>query len=149
MWTMDTRLERFVFELSQLDPAGDDFSFEQKLHELADAIEDIDDLAPAFGHIFGFLERFPNADHGSPGVLVHLVERFQPAYFGELARSVERRPTLHTLWMLNRILNSKVPAAQRAEFMALLEASSRHPLADAIEHEQAAHFFQYQRDRSG
>jgi hypothetical protein len=148
MSAMNTRLERFVFELNQLNPADDDSSFQRKLCELADTIEDIEDLSPAFSHIFGFFERSPNAEHGSPGPLVHLVERFRPAYFGELARSVERRPTRHTLWMLNRIQNSTVPAAQRAEFMALLEASSRHPLADAIARAQALHYSQYQRDRS-
>ena len=37
-----------MFELNRLDPADDDFAFEQTLDELAGTIEDIEDLSPAF-----------------------------------------------------------------------------------------------------
>ena len=143
---MNKELKHFVSELSRLEPAHDDFSLEQTLYELVDTIEG-EDASPVFDQIFAFFERFPNAQHGSPGPLVHLVERSLPAYLGELVLSIQRRPAPHTLWMLNRVLNSEIPAAQRAEFMALLEASTRHPLADEIARQEATEFLRYQRGR--
>jgi hypothetical protein len=144
---MNAKLEKFLWDLRRLEPADGDFLLEQ-LYELTDTLEGVEDASPAFRHIFEFFERFPNAEHGSPGRLVHLVERFGPAYFADLVHSLGNRPTPHTLWMLNRILNSKLPAPQRVEFMALLEASTRHPLADAIAREEASEFLEHQRNRA-
>jgi hypothetical protein len=145
---MNAKLEKFLSDLRRLEPADGDFLLEQKLYELVDTLEGVEDASPAFRHIFEFFERFPNAEHGSPGPLVHLVELFGPAYFADLVHSLGNRPTPHTLWMLNRILNSKLSAPQRAKFMALLEASTRHPLADAIAREQASGFLQHQQNRA-
>src|SRR5262245_39945473 len=103
---MNRRLDEFVSQLGRLRPTDDDPSFEQTLYALVETLEGVEDVSPAFRQIFEFFERFPNADHGSPGPLVHLIERFVPAYLAELVLSVERRPTLPTLWMLNRVLNS-------------------------------------------
>ena len=145
---MNEKLKNFVLALGKLEPADDDVSLEQTLDGLVQTINDIEDISPAFRHIFEFFERFPNAEHGSPGPLVHLVERWPSAYVRELVSSIERQPTPNTIWMLNRILNATIPAAQRARFMALLDASIRHPRADARARDQAAHFLQYQQQRS-
>jgi hypothetical protein len=102
---VDKKLEDFLSALSRLKPADDDDSLVHSLYELVNTIDGVEDVSPAYRRIFEFFERFPNAQYGSPGPLVHLVEQSAPAYFSELTHSVERRPTPHTLWMLNRILN--------------------------------------------
>ena len=53
-----------------------------------------------------FMERHPLSDFGMPGAIVHYVEQFyKKGYEDLLIASVARRPTLHTVWMINRIKN--------------------------------------------
>ena len=53
-----------------------------------------------------FMERHPLSDFGMPGAIVHYVEQFyKKGYEDLLIASVTRRPTLHTVWMINRIKN--------------------------------------------
>lgn len=53
------------------------------------------------------MERHPLSDFGIPGAIVHYVERFyENGYEDLLAASIARRPTLHTVWMVNRIKNA-------------------------------------------
>src|SRR5690242_2618518 len=64
--------------------------------------------------ILRFLESNPDLDVGSPGPLVHFVERFYGhGYESTLIASVERRPTPHTVWMLNRVINGTKDAETR------------------------------------
>ncbi|MDE5819128.1 MAG: hypothetical protein K2N41_00670 [Lachnospiraceae bacterium] len=54
-----------------------------------------------------FMERHPLSDFGMPGAIVHYVEQFyKKGYEDLLIASVTRRPTLHTVWMINRIKNA-------------------------------------------
>lgn len=54
-----------------------------------------------------FMERHPLSDFGMPGAIVHYVEQFyKKGYEDLLVDSVIRRPTLHTVWMINRIKNA-------------------------------------------
>ena len=54
-----------------------------------------------------FMERHPLSDFGMPGAIVHHVEQFyKKGYEDLLIASVTRRPTLHTVWMINRIKNA-------------------------------------------
>lgn len=54
-----------------------------------------------------FMERHPLTDFGMPGAIVHYVEQFyKNGYEDLLIASVTRRPTLHTVWMINRIKNT-------------------------------------------
>src|SRR4051794_39753514 len=56
--------------------------------------------------ILRFMEDHPDLDYGMPGPLVHFAERFhRKGYESKLVESVERKPTSHTLWMLNRLTN--------------------------------------------
>ena len=54
-----------------------------------------------------FMESHPLSDFGIPGAIVHYVEQFyKNGYEDLLIASVVRRPTLHTVWMMNRIKNA-------------------------------------------
>ncbi len=54
-----------------------------------------------------FMERHLLSDFGMPGAIVHYVEQFyKKGYEDLLIASVTRRPTLHTVWMINRIKNA-------------------------------------------
>lgn len=99
------------------------------------------DAAPA---MFGLLERFPAEDFGAPGPLVGALEEM-PGYEELLRESVARKPTQHTVWMVNRILNSPLDEATRAAWTALLESVLRHPEADGEARESAVQFLEFQR----
>lgn len=76
------------------------------LYDLLDGPRDADADDTTFVEAFRFIERNADADLGTPGPLIQFLERFYPRYCARLVESVQRRPTLYTLWMLNRILNS-------------------------------------------
>jgi hypothetical protein len=85
--------------------------------------------------VLRFMENHPSLDYGSPGSLVHFVERFNgPAYLEALSASLERTPTAHTAWMLNRVANAAPTQETRAMFIALMERATRNPAAseDAV-----------------
>jgi hypothetical protein len=146
---MNPTCEDFVKKLNALCPTDDDLELETTLSELIDLIDDVEDAQDVIPNIFNFIERFPHADHGSPGPLVHFIERFYPKYVEILIESIERKPTLHTLWMLNRILNSSLNQETRKKLMDLLESTSKHTLADVLVKEEAEGFLKHQKQRNG
>lgn len=83
---------------------SDDFEFimEDNIMKLEMQNIGIEAVAP----LLQLLERHPLNDFGVPGAIVHFVERFYKRGYEELLiDSVKRRPTMHTVWMLNRIIN--------------------------------------------
>lgn len=66
------------------------------------------------------MERHPLSDFGMPGSIVHFVEKFyKRGYEQLLISSVERRPTMHTVWMLNRVKNGE---ENQQEYIEILNA---------------------------
>lgn len=56
--------------------------------------------------LFSILENNPDEDFGIPGEIVHFLEKFyKNGYEEKLVESLNRKPTSHTVWMLNRIIN--------------------------------------------
>lgn len=65
-----------------------------------------------------FMERHPLSDFGSPGSIVHFVETFyKQGYEQILITSIKRRPTMHTVWMLNRLKNAE---QEKQEYLEIL-----------------------------
>lgn len=63
----------------------------------------------AFPELFRLMERLSGSDLGSPGPLVHTMEKHIGCYEDSLAASIHRKPTTLTVWMVNRILNGQQP----------------------------------------
>lgn len=101
---------------------------------------------PAIPAIFAFIERYPEAELGSPGPLVHELESI-PGYQPFLRESVLRQPADLSTWMVNRILNSELPQDIRASWLTVLSEVTKHPLAPKILRETAADFLQHQAER--
>jgi hypothetical protein len=97
--------------------------------------------------ILRFMEAHGSIDFGSPGPLVHFVETFNGvAYVQALTTSLDRKPTQHTAWMMNRVLNgARTPSARRALVDAMSRARS-HPDADAETIATLDRFLEHQRD---
>lgn len=78
-----------------------------------------------------FIEENPKIDFGTPGPLVHFAERFYgKGYEAELLASLSRKPTPHTVWMLNRIINGTKQLGERERLIKVLRDAAHHPSAD-------------------
>ena len=82
--------------------------------ELADEIMDVMELYDQpfdlVAPILEFISEHPEVDFGSPGYLVHFVERFyHQGYEDLLMEVVGKNPTLHNIWMLHRCCNDNDP----------------------------------------
>jgi len=72
-----------------------------QLYRLTEALMELPSPERAIPELFAVMERFPDAELGTPGPLVHTLERIN--YVEELVASLRRRPTPHAVWMVNRI----------------------------------------------
>ena len=91
-------------------------------YEFDDAIEELEQLDLGLSSVeslLGFMEKHPFTDFGMPGEIVHYMERFYRHGYEELlVKSIERRPTIHTLFMMNRLING---GGDREYYMELLK----------------------------
>ena len=124
-------------------PAGlDDYT--EYLEQLLSGVEEVEDLKKVFLHSFRFFEDHPDVELGTPGPLVHFIEKFFPDYVDDLCRSLARRPTAHTVWMLNRILNADIPSTMRRRLLDLLGNVAADPSTDDTVREEALGFLKHQ-----
>lgn len=91
-----------------------------QIYALSEEVEGLDDPTQAFPVFFELMERLPDSDLGSPGELVHTMERHIGSYEDLLEESVRRSPTFLTVWMVNRILNA--PSADRDRWLPVLRS---------------------------
>ena len=87
---------------------------EDQEFELADEVMDAMEAYPQpfdlVAPILDFISNHPKVDFGSPGDLVHFVEKFYHKGYEELLmESVLKRPTMHNIWMLHRCYNAHDP----------------------------------------
>lgn len=93
--------------------------------------------------ILQFLEDHPKIDLGMPGPLVHYAETFlSRGYEERLIESLNRRPTLYTVWMLNRLINGTDNPDTRTKYIHALRMSMNNPLADEDTRNRIQHFLQ-------
>lgn len=104
------------------------------MEEIEENYNQLDSVQP----LLRLMERHPLTDFGSPGPIVHFVERFyKKGYEEELLLSIKRMPTLHTVWMLNRLING---TDQAEVYLELLKEISENTSYDKEIREEALHF---------
>ena len=104
------------------------------MEEMEENYNQLDSVQP----LLRLMERHPLTDFGSPGPIVHFVERFyKKGYEEELLLSLKRMPTLHTVWMLNRLING---TDQEEVYLDLLKEISENVSYDKEIREEALHF---------
>jgi hypothetical protein len=113
-----------------------------QLYVLTEALMQLPSPERATSELFAVMERFPDAELGTPGPLVHTLERMD--YAEELVASLRRRPSPHAVWMVNRILNTALPPERRQFYLDLLASVGRHPAATESARDQADHFLEFQ-----
>jgi len=81
--------------------AKDDGTDQEMFDKILEDFESSHERQSVLPAIFAVMERFPNADLGSPGVLVHSIETLPiPEYEPLLGRSVEQQPGQLNVWIL-------------------------------------------------
>jgi hypothetical protein len=91
-------VEATIAALNAFLPADDGKDI-ARLYEIFEGFGSLAGRERAIGPIFELLERFPDADFGSPGPLVHELEAMD-GYQVFLRESIRRRPTATTVWMV-------------------------------------------------
>ncbi len=96
-------IEAIIYELEKsIDTDDFEYIMDDCIMKLQEQNAGIEAVLP----LLQLMERHPMYDFGMPGAIVHFVERFYKKGYEELLiDSVERRPTMHTVWMLNRLIN--------------------------------------------
>jgi hypothetical protein len=118
----------------------------QAMYSVADEIRKLEHPRAFVPELFQWLETNSQFDLGSPGPFVHFIEE-KLDYFDLLVASINRKPTDITVWMVNRIANSKTDANDLASWVDLLNLAARHPLADEDTVDSALDFAKHQTER--
>ncbi|WP_346187863.1 hypothetical protein [Rubritalea halochordaticola] len=134
---MNTDTQSFIDALPSVPPN------EAALYELIDRYQELE-VGEVVMPILSYMERHACEDLGSPGPLVHLIEKSYPNYVEMLKVSISRKPTALTVWMLNRILNAKLENDMRVALLNLMKVAATHPKADNIAQQEAAEFLKHQ-----
>ena len=116
----------------------DNEDFETVMMDCMEEIEENYNQLDSVQPLLRLMERHPLTDFGSPGPIVHFVERFyKKGYEEELLLSLKRMPTLHTVWMLNRLING---TDQAEVYLELLKEISENASYNKEIREEAVHF---------
>lgn len=144
---MTRSVDDLLRELQAFAPTGDGADNVHRLNELLEGFASLPGCERVVPALLALMERYPQADFGTPGPLVRVLE-CQPGYPEQLAASLERQPTELAAWMANRLLNSKLPRDERGVWLRRLTTVASHPQADAAVRESAIRFLDFQASRS-
>jgi hypothetical protein len=136
-----------IAALNSFEPSRDDTDNLNRLYRLFEGFGSLPDRHRAAPAMFSLLERFPDAEFGSPGPLVHELEAI-PGYLPLLRSSVRVQPVYHTVWMINRLLHTKLPSDQREAWLSELRAMLEHPHTSEQTRRAAEDFLEHQRENS-
>lgn len=97
------------------------------------------DTAILMDPLFRILEENSDFDFGMPGQIVHTLEKhYKKGLEEELFKSLNRKPTFYTLWMLNRIINGTSDAKEKERYMEMLKSILKMEIPDYLK-KQAQH----------
>jgi hypothetical protein len=134
---MEHELNKLMVKLEKSIMKDDFIDF---TYDIVEKIEEREDAFEAIQPIFKLMEKYPNVNFGSPGPLVHFVEKFyKNGYEEKLVESLKRQPTQHTVWMLNRVINGS-QGDRKAYFINVLDSIIAFPNLDEEILSLASHF---------
>lgn len=97
------------------------------------------DTAILMDPLFRILEENSDFDFGMPGQIVHTLEKhYKKGLEEELFKSLNRKPTFYTLWMLNRIINGTSDTKEKEGYMEMLKSILKMEIPDHLK-KQAQH----------
>ena len=103
-------------------------------YELVEYLEENLYSTNILNRLFKFIEHNNLAFLGMPGPIVHYIESITDSE-KDLLKSIKRKPSLTTLNMLNRILNSELNIEAKNEYKTLLDDIMKKELSEEIKEE--------------
>lgn len=134
---------KYLDELIKAISAEDFYETEEVLEKVTQE----DDSIEYVKSLLKYMEENPYIDYGMPGPIVHYIENYyQKGYEELLYDSITDRPTQHTLWMLNRIINAP-KLTDKDKYMSLLRKISVDESIDPNVRKDAKSFFDFQNSK--
>lgn len=119
----------------------------EDFYETSKVLEKIKQESNAFEYlpfIFNIMEMYPELDYGMPGPVVHFMESYYRKGYEEiLLRSVQKMPTSHTVWMLNRVINDP-KLNDRERYIEVLKLSLNRDDISQVARMDIENFLKYQ-----
>ncbi len=143
---LNVRFERLLTALDDFTPGDDPDETMRALGHVLERGRPGLDAARFRKAVFALLERFPDAEFGTPGALIHEVER-RGGFEDELQASVSRQPTFLTVSMVNRLMNLSDDPARLARWASVLEGVTTHQKAPDWVQKAASRYLEHQRAR--
>jgi len=136
-------ISNFRHELRKIVQAQDDIEATAISYPLAEKLKNEPDAIDAVPIILELMEQHPTFDFGVPGPLVHFVERFyQHGYEDMLCVSFTRRPALHTVMMMHRLINGSTGEMKR-KYIEILGTALSRPEIEQVVRNCADHYYRY------
>lgn len=100
--------------------------------------------------ILAVMEAYPLVEFGTPGFLTHFLEKYyishKEAYGAALLASVGRSPSVHTLWLLNRVADVQ-DGANREPYLLAFRQTATNKAYPLEVRQQAQDFLDVQLDK--
>ncbi len=137
----------FLSLVDKLEENVESNDFINVCYDIVEQIEAIENSFEIAEHIFNLFEKYPYEDFGTPGPLVHFLEKFlEKGYKEKLVQSLERCPTIHTIFMLNRIINI-LDGKEKEYYLNILNRIAKDEKIGSVEREVAIDFLEYQLEK--
>ena len=105
-------------------------NFREYCAELTKRLLELSDPKEAIVPILDFMSENPALDYGTPGALVHFIEKFpEEACADFLLDSIRKQATEHNTWMLQRIMNDW-SSPRQDEYIAFWKGLIENPNVD-------------------
>ncbi len=104
----------------------------------------------AIEKILELMEKNPLVEFGTPGPLTHFIEKYykekQEDYENLLKKSLKNKPTVHTVWLLNRVINGNKNEKQK-ELIGILNSISKNKEIQQEIRDFAINFLEYHQNK--
>ncbi len=123
----------------EIEANSDDFVYVAE--EIVDQLKEMEEPFRFVEPLLRLMEDYPVFDFGTPGPLVHFMESFYRKGYEELLlQSVQRNPTMHTIWMIHRITNTPQCTDKDKYYDVIEELAKRDSLDPAVKDEMSSLF---------
>jgi hypothetical protein len=117
-----------------------------QMYDLVDLFRELQDERDIVSYLFEWFEMHWDKDLGSPGPFVHFIEE-KDDYREALVTSVCRKPTTHSLWMVNRIMNGMQSGIGKDTWINLLKSVVNNKVSDDCTVKAAEDYIDYQNSK--
>jgi hypothetical protein len=144
---MPLTADEMIAALASFEPEPGDGN-PLRLYSITEGFNELPDRKRIVPAMFALMERYPDAELGTPGPLVHSIESLGSEWYEPLLiDSVRRQPVELNVWMVNRILNTNLKPEYRRRLLELMRSVPEHPKVPAYVAELTRHLLEYQAKR--